>query len=234
MGADVIPLARRRPALDAESLLHDMRGPLSAIRGQCHAIVRCAADPSEMIDRLGIIDREVDRVLGLIGQLRAGLRGVARDLCHVPVDLHEIVRAVARRYDGLAGEAGITLRVDGPLESALVVGAAEELRRIVDNLVMNAIQHAPNGSTVTVRIDLEHDAVLLRVIDEGRGLDVAGDHGTPIPAATGTGGWGIGMAIVNDIVARHAGRLSIDRRAHGACVNVALPADGAVVEAGPR
>ena len=226
MGAEVIALAPRRPAVDPESILHDMRGPLSAIRGQCHAIVRCAGTPGDLVDRLGIIDREVERILGSINQLRAALRGVARDEPHVRVDLFAVVRSTVRRYDGMAGEGGITLRVVGPPNGAPVCGAAGDLERVVDNLVRNAIHFAPYGTAVTIDLEVRGDAVLLRVIDEGRGLHAAGDGPAAADGATRSDGWGIGLAIVGDIVARHSGRLSLGTPAAGTSVQVVLPGDG--------
>lgn len=224
MNGQVIPLVRRHPATDPESLLHDMRGPLSVIRGQCHAIVRAGGAPAEAVERLQIIDREVERVAAAIVRLRGALRGVDREEAPARVNVIDLVGSAVRRYGGLAGESGIVLRLDARDGHAEVVGAAGELGRVVDNLVANAIAHAPHGSVVTLAVDVMDGAVLLHVTDDGPDLAPSPARLSCGSVAQRGGGWGMGLAITSDIVARHAGRLSLQHRGHGACIQVALPA----------
>ena len=235
MGARVIPIARGRTR-DVEGLLHDMRNPLAVIRGQCHAIVRCANRPDALIDRLRLIDGEVDRVVAAIDRVRSALHGVDRDPPPGPVDLVAVVHEAARRHEGSATELGVALRIESHADHAEVTGRSDELHRLVDNLISNAIRHAPHGTAVTLALTDRDRHVALRVSDRGAGIDaeerpwIFDRHAR----RNGAAGWGIGLAIAGDIAARHHGRIALDPGDGGASFRVELPASGRAVRMGAR
>lgn len=224
MGAQIIPTARR--ASDVEGLLHDMRGPLAVIRGQCHAIVRCANRPGALIDRLRLIDGEVDRLVATIDRVRSALHGVDRDEPPGPVDLLAVAREAVRRHDGAAAELGVALRIESHAHHPEVMGRSDELRRLVDNLISNAIRHAPHGTAVTLALTDRDRHVALRVSDHGAGIDM--EERTRIfdrrARRDPSGGWGIGLAIADDMAARHHGRIALDPGDGGASFRVEIPA----------
>jgi len=206
---------------EIEAVLHDMRGPLTAIRGQCHAIARAAGRPGELVDRLRVIDAEVERLVRAIERARASLDGTACDEPTAVVDVHALLCEAARRHDGCAGEAGVAIQVEGRSAGAAVSGRAEELRRLIDNLVGNAIRHAPHGTPVTLACARRDGRVIVGVRDEGGGL-----ASTIPPGRAGTSrgaGWGLGLAIVGDIVERHAGRIVREEGRTGLTLRVELP-----------
>ena len=229
MGARIIPIARGRDR-DVEGLLHDMRNSLAVIRGQCHAIVRCANRPDALIDRLRIIDGEVDRLVTAIDRVRSALHGVDRDVPAGPVDLVAVVHESVRRHEGSAAEVGVRLRIESHADHAEVTGRSDELLRLVDNLISNAIRHAPHGTAVTLALTDRDPHVALRVSDHGAGIDVQQRsrifHRSRRDGATG---WGIGLAIAGDIAARHHGRLALDPGDGGASFHVEIPASGRAV-----
>ena len=112
----------------AEELLHDMRNPLGVIRGQCHGIVRCAGQPEALLDRLRIIDGEIDRVVTAIDRVRSALCGIACDEPPGPVDLVAVARDAVRRHEGSAAERGIALTASALTDHAEILGSADELR----------------------------------------------------------------------------------------------------------
>ena len=209
----------------AEELLHDMRGPLGVIRGQCHGIVRCSGQPEALIERLRIIDGEIDRVVRSIDRARSALCGCASDEQPDLVDLMALASEAVRRHEGSAAERGVALTVASHTDRAEVMGSEEELGRLVDNLVSNAIRHAPHGTGVRLAIDDRAGHVTLRVSDRGVGIDVRAlaDCHAEQPA---THGWGIGLGIAGDIAARHNGRIAFDAGAPGSTFRVELPAAG--------
>lgn len=209
----------------AEELLHDMRGPLGVIRGQCHGIVRCSGQPDALIERLRIIDGEIDRVVRAIDRARSALCGCASDEQPDLVDLMALACEAVRRHEGSAAECGVALTAVSHTDHAEVMGSEEELGRLVDNLVSNAIRHAPHGTGVRLVIDDRAGHVTLRVSDGGAGIGVRAlvDRHDGRPA---THGWGIGLGIAGDIAARHNGSIAFDVGAPGSSFRVELPAAG--------
>jgi signal transduction histidine kinase len=200
-----------------------MRGPLGVIRGQCHAIVRCATRPEAIVERLRVIDAEVERMVSTIERIRSALGGCSRDEPPIPVDLASLVRETVQRHEGCAAERGVTLTARAPAVRRDVVGRADDLRRLADNLVSNAIRHAPFGTRVVLAIGGDARTVTLRVSDRGGGFDPsrpAADGGND---DRGGQGWGIGLGIAREIVAAHRGRITLEPHGPGTTFRVDLP-----------
>jgi signal transduction histidine kinase len=96
-----------------------------------------------------------------------------------------------------------------------VLGAGGALRRVVDALVDNAVGHAPDGGHVTVRVGRTGGAVLLHVRDDGPGIDPAVADTlferfahAPGPAGSTRAGFGLGLALVQEVVHAHGGTVT--------------------------
>jgi signal transduction histidine kinase len=220
MSGRVIPFRPRARVGEVEAVLHDMRGPLTAIRGHLHAMVRAGGEPGEMDDRVRAVDAEIDRLVVAIDDARRALHGGGRDEAPSSVDVQDLLHETARRHSGAAVEAGVEVWVEGTGGATVVSGRADELRRLLDNLVGNAIRHAPRGTPVTLHCGRRGGLVSLGVRDQGPGLTEAGCGAAPAHGS----GWGIGLLIVRDIAERHHGRLVRDEGASGLHMRVELPA----------
>ena len=117
-----------------------------------------------------------------------------------------------------------------PDEPVTVVGDAGRLHQVVANLLANARTHTPAGTTVTLSVAREGDEAVLRVHDDGPGIDPAlrdelfarfarGDSSR----ARQTGGTGLGLAIVKAIVEGHHGRISVDSEPGDTTFTVRIP-----------
>ncbi|MEO7981188.1 MAG: HAMP domain-containing sensor histidine kinase [Sporichthyaceae bacterium] len=153
-----------------------------------------------------------------------------------PVDLRLVARqSVADQAPHAAGR-GVTLRGPGDdvaTGPAVVLGAASALRRVVDALVDNAVGHVPDGGRVTVSVRSDASSVLLLVTDDGPGIDPAVaprlfERFAHSPGAAGHGaraGFGIGLALVREVVEAHGGTVTgRDGAERGAVFEVRLPA----------
>ena len=153
-----------------------------------------------------------------------------------PIDLGQIVGHVADTLSLLARENGMTLNLDLAMH-ALIAGDRDELVRLVENLVENAIKYGKQEgddvarTKVDITVAVMGTQVYFSVRDYGMGI--AQEHlprlterfyRINIDQSRAKGGTGLGLAIVKHIVARHRGRLSIEsREGQGANFSVMFP-----------
>ena len=150
------------------------------------------------------------------------------------VDIGELAAVVARSAEGRAHEREIVLTTTATPD-AVVTGAPVSLRRMIVALVDNALDHA--GSQVAIDVSTTREEVELTVSDDGPGFgdglqDRAFDRFASARAEGGSAGrerhYGLGLALVAEVVDRHRGRVSaVDREGGGAQVVVRLPKDAA-------
>jgi two-component system OmpR family sensor kinase len=114
----------------------------------------------------------------------------------------------------------------GTVEPVRLQGDSDALRRVVANLIENAIVHGPSGQPVDVSLTLQDGTARLSVSDQGPGPDGAArermfERFWRAPEASGRSGSGLGLAITQAIVARYGGEITVE----GATFTVVLPAD---------
>jgi signal transduction histidine kinase len=206
--------AERRFVGDAS---HELRTPMTSLRGNAAYVARHGAEPEAMAD----IERDVARLSVLLDDLLALAReDAAAPAAGEPVDLVEVARAAAA-----ADPDGRTEVVapDGPA-AILVAAEGQALERAAINLVHNARRHGPLGGTITVEVGAARGRAWLAVADEGAGLaPEEADHAFDRfwrGAGAGGEGSGLGLAIVRAIAERHGGRVEVD----GARFTIDLPA----------
>jgi signal transduction histidine kinase len=135
-------------------------------------------------------------------------------------------------FQVLADQAGLDLQSDISARVPIVLGDAEHLRRVVDNLIGNALKFTPSGGRVAVRLSSRDGQVVFQVADTGIGI--ASEHLERIferfYQVDGTtrrthGGCGLGLALVKEIVEKHGGGVSVESQpGQGSTFTVQLPA----------
>lgn len=230
-------VAQRRFISDAA---HQLRTPLAGLKSQTELALREASDPA-LIERLRRVHESATRSAHLVNQLLSLARAEPESAMlqdRVPIDLqrlaHEVTaelvpRALAARIDlGCEDPDGDDRGGDAEPAPICVRGIGLLLREALVNLIDNAIRYAGTGTTVTVRVHRHGDRVLLEVEDNGPGIPAAEQAQVfeRFARATHDGtGCGLGLAIVREIVERHAGRVWIETaQPHGTLVKVSLPA----------
>jgi two-component system, OmpR family, sensor histidine kinase PrrB len=245
--------ATRRFAADAG---HELRTPLTGLRANLDTLARNPGlDPLERDALVADMAAEQERIVHLLEGLQALARGEAADsLPREEIELGDLVDAAlfaARRrhpavdfafddelFDTSAfgGSAG-TVVVGGETGSASVFGWGGGLRLLVDNLLDNAALHGRADGHVRVGLAREDDTLVIRVDDDGAGVDAAERERLLEPFARGSrttaSGTGLGLAIVAQQVALHDGELRLDDSELGGLgVQVRLPATAAIALAG--
>ncbi len=218
---------------------HELRTPLASLLGFIETLQGSARDDAKARDRFLAIMREQGRRMARLIEDLLSLSRIEQKQHVRPetaVDLAQTARSVVDALTPMAEDLGVEIRLSAP-EAALVTGDRDELLRVAENLIENAIKYGvrlePGGARhVDVSVGTTDKEATLSVRDYGYGI--AHEHlprlterfyrvdATQSRARNGTG---LGLAIVKHILTRHRGRLTISSRiGQGSTFVASLPA----------
>jgi signal transduction histidine kinase len=213
---------------------HELRTPLTVINGTIETLEDGAVDDLEgRGPLLASMKRETDRLIRLVNDLLVLTRAEAGalNLKREPLDLAELARGRCNRLAALAAPRGIRLDIDAQ-GSAQVCGDVDRLSQALDNLLDNAIRHAPENTAVTTTIWPEEGGLRCTIRDYGPGIPA--EHLPQIferfyrveaSRARHSGGAGLGLAIVKSLVEAHDGHVTAESSpGQGASISFWLPA----------
>jgi two-component system OmpR family sensor kinase len=214
---------------------HELRTPITAIRGYAELYRSGGIDPGEPLDRaMDRIESEGARMGRLVEDLLVLARlDQAQPLARDRVDLSALVRDAVADLQAVDPARPVTLDVEGN-GTLTVTGDEARLRQVVANLLANARVHTPPDTPVHVGVSQANGEVVLTVADEGRGIDAA--HRDRVferfyradnSRSRDTGGSGLGLSIVAAVAGAHGGRVELDSAVgQGTKFTVHLPAAG--------
>jgi signal transduction histidine kinase len=217
-----------------QNVSHELRTPLAMILGYSELLA--SGDLGALRpEQKGPVEIMVQRsyvLRDLIENITAILESEMREPANEPVSVRGIISDAIKDFQVLADQAGLTLESDLSRQVPTVVGDEEHLRRVVDNLIGNAIKFTPAGGAISVRLDHAEGGVRLEVSDTGIGIAAADQERIferfyQVDGSTRRvhGGCGLGLALVKEIVERHGGRVAVDSRlSQGSTFTVTLPA----------
>ena len=204
----------RRFAADAS---HELQTPIAAIRGAVDMCLRegAAAEAwrESAVELLDDLDRlsELVRDLRLIALAEAGHLLDERE----PVPLAELVQDCSEMAAIIADARRVHVET-GALDAIVVNGSSRHLRRVIVNLLQNAIRYSPAGASVQVSVGHADHMATVTVSDSGCGIAAADlphifepFYRSDPARARDTGGSGLGLAIVDQIVRAHGGRVDV-------------------------
>ena len=212
---------------------HELRTPLTQIRMFSETLLlERTRTPEERRRALEIIGQESQRLSQLVENVLHFHR--QRELPSpspgATLDLRTFAREVVESFQPLAASKRVRLAVSSAGEPVLVRADGGALRQVLLNLLYNAVKFGPAGQTVKVCVHAGGAEAALQVIDEGPGVRIADRERIFHPFergrdTRGTGGAGIGLAVVAQVVAAHGGRITADDApGGGARFTVHLPA----------
>jgi two-component system sensor histidine kinase BaeS len=228
--ADSLQRAEERQRRLVADVAHELRTPLSNIRGYLEALREgvITADPelfASLHDEAVLQQRIVDDLQDL-ALAEAGTLAYHRSR----VDVTELLEVTRAAHHAVADAAGVRLRIDAPAELRAYADP-DRLRQVLGNLVGNAVRHTPADGTVALSASQLDDSALIRVSDTGSGISEAElphvfDRLWRADAARGrdTGGSGLGLTIARRIVTDHGGTIEVSSRVGvGTTFSVRLP-----------
>jgi heavy metal sensor kinase len=219
----------RRFSADAS---HELRAPLAVMRTQIETALQRSRTPKEYRELLESLKGDVAHLsrlsdhLLMLARADAGALHTARETVDVP----DLLEESAARWSPIAGSAAVHLTVDAPA-AGKISADPQLLRRVIDNLIDNAIRYSPHGGEVLIRGAATPDGWDIEVADGGPGVTLdlqprlferfarAASARTP-----GDGGAGLGLALGEAIARAHGGTLTlIPNGSSGARFRLHLP-----------
>jgi PAS domain S-box-containing protein len=205
---------------------HDLRGPLSAVRGMAEFLRDGTLGPvtQKQAETLTYLIEGVESMLTLVNDLLdvTTLDDQSLKLERRPLDLAPILRWASVIYAQIAAQKKLHLELAAPESGLEVAGDEIRLKRVLENLVMNAIKFSPPNTRIGIGGRGEGDSITVWVDDEGPGVPVDEqaklftDYGrTSTRPSGGESSTGLGLAICRRIVSAHGGVVSMRNRAGG-------------------
>lgn len=221
---------------------HELRTPIASIRGHVESLLMemeeeeggNAPDPAELRDYLSTVHREAERLSALVEDLLS-LARMDSDELHldvVPIVAGEVVEEVYATMAPLASrERQVTLiRKVAPM-LPLILADRQRLVQVLLNLIRNAITYTPQGGIVSIALE-RADADYLALIVADTGIGIPNDdlervferfYRTDTSRARTSGGFGLGLAIVRDLVNAMGGSITVESKVgEGSCFRVLL------------
>lgn len=220
-----------------DSLAHDLRSPLTAIRGKLETALSNNVDVGQTEPIVSAID-ELDRLAEFLNTSLdlAEAKADALRLSRTPIDLDAVTRILIDLYEPCMTDKGlhVLIRSAGPLK---VLADPALLHRVIANLLDNELKHLPASSTVWVSLRAHDEIATLTVEDDGPGFDVEVGRRLFEQRVKGrdSRGHGLGLAFVEAVIRVHGGTVTATNRAEGgARLSIALPMWKAGQEEGLR
>jgi PAS domain S-box-containing protein len=219
----------------ASGIAHDINNALSPAALYTQSMLKHEAGLSERARaHLGVIQRAIDDVARTVQRMRAFYLPRGLELTLAPVDLNQVLMQVIdltrARWSNMPQERGVVVHVESDLAPDLpkILGAENEVRDALTNLLLNAVDALPDGGTITLstRLDTRDNDVIVEVRDTGVGMSDTTRSRCLEPFFTTKGerGTGLGLPMVFGMAQRHGGELEIDSElGRGTTMRVIFP-----------
>ena len=210
----------------AATIAHEVNNPMEAIKNAIYLLA--GAVPESATPVYNILKSETERVARIVRQML----GLYRNTEHVkPVNVNTIIEDTLLLLNRQLQRVNVEIKTDlRPLPDAVI--AADQIRQVLSNLVINAKDAMPSGGKLVVRSrhipgsDDLHGWVRVLIADTGSGIPPEMIHSIfePFVTTKGEKGTGLGLWIVRGIIQNHAGKLSVRSRiGHGTVFKIDLP-----------
>ena len=213
------------------NIAHEIRTPLSLIVAPLENIIHSGDGTVQTKGNLEIIERNANRLLELVNQL-LDFRKIEEDMFRLTFrrqNITSLVKNISKRYRQLAESNCIDLQLLLPGEDIYCVADTEAIKKMVSNLISNALKYAK--SRITVKLEIAGDNLLIMVEDDGIGIKKAFVDKIFEPffqienedAAVRTGS-GLGLALSQSLAMKHGGSIAVSSEyLKGSVFTISLP-----------
>jgi signal transduction histidine kinase len=212
-----------------QTLVHDLKNPLAAVLGNLELMERRVEEPALNLVRRSKAAawRMHQMILNLldIGALEEGKLFLHPE----PLDAALLARKACQEMEATAASRGVAVTVHGEEGRALLRGDSAVLRRVVDNLLANALEHSPSPGTITTTVTACDEGIEIAVQDQGPGVPESFrdrifekfqrlEHRRSVPGSNR----GLGLTFCRLAVEAHGGTIWVDDAPGGGAVFRAL------------
>ena len=228
--SEKVALAEKARTDFISQVSHELRTPLTAITGWSETIAYDPAVQGDSLRGLNIISKEAERLTGMVTELLefTRIQDGRFNLRIETVDIAEELEDAIFTYGKLMKQAGMDVHYDPPAkELPLIPGDPERLKQVFLNLLDNAMIHGGEGKMIDVSLGRDGNYVKIVFRDYGSGIPEADLPHVKEKFYKGSSknrGTGIGLAVCDEIISRHKGRMEIRNADGGGCmVQLYLP-----------
>jgi signal transduction histidine kinase len=211
-----------------DSLAHDLRSPLTAIRGKLETSL--ASRDTDQAESIVAAIEELDRLTDFLNKSLdvAEAKADALRLNPTTIDLDGLLRAIVDLYEPSMNDRGIRISLHSAAP-AYIVGDEGLIHRMVANLFDNELKHLPSGCSVDIYLQQDEGEARLLVRDNGPGFapEVRAKLFTKAVKGRHSTGHGLGLAFVDAVARAHAGTVKAENNERGgASIILCLPLAG--------
>jgi two-component system, OmpR family, heavy metal sensor histidine kinase CusS len=199
---------------------HELRTPLAVLRGEAEVALSKARTSHEYRESLSLIQDEAERLSRIVEDLFILARqpiDTPAAFIKEPLLLNEAVRDCARAAAVLASRKGVRLTAEGVPQQIVMNGDEELLKRMILNLLDNAVKYTPEGGEISINLARQNGTAQIVVRDTGIGIADADQkhvfdrfYRVDKARSRALGGAGLGLSIVAWIVEAHGGKVHVD------------------------
>ena len=238
--------ANRRKTEVLATLAHELRNPLAPLSNGLH-LMRMASTKPELLEKTRqMMERQIQHMVHLVDDLLdvARISTGKVELRRQRIDLKEVVATAVETSGSLIDAAGHKLTVEVQPVPMAMDADPTRIAQVVSNLLNNAAKYTPQGGRIALKVAVEGQEAVISVADTGIGIDADAIPKVfemfaqvPSTAAKPQGGLGIGLSLVQSLVALHGGSVSATSpgAGQGSTFTVRLPlASGGTQDKGER
>ena len=207
------------------SIVHDLRNPLSTIQVSAEVLISSRLSERQVHRIARNLYGASVRMKELLDEILTRYNGADRDL--EPCNLRELAIGAIDKV-ALVAEAQSVQIIQNIPENLLITLDRQRIQRVLVNLFVNALDAMPSGGNIRISAIPEHSSVLIKVRDNGPGIDpeIRDRLFQPFATAGKSGGLGLGLAFSRQAVLDHGGQMWVETSGKGACFAFCLPKHG--------
>jgi len=197
-----------------QMLAHDIRGPIASSKLSLATLSR-SDDPKQAVSSIKSAENDLNRVVILLEDLLTidRLEAGKLDLDITPIELDALITEVTDAVATLASAKGIEITVTNR-EPVVIEGDKARLMQVLQNLIINAINHSDRAASITIGYNQETDHTKVSIKDCGKGISKQNQAQIFDPfiqaGHKGKDGFGLGLAICKKLVEAHEGEIGFD------------------------